>query len=623
MTMREFNQPAKTRDSNRYMLARIEVHTGYVLFVLLLLLHFGAFSANAQRQQEQIVFVAQSEDREQIHLSNGKGGQVKKLTNQELSFRVAIPSLSFDGEQVAYVWRFGGRGQWQCEIFVMDIRSGEQHQVTFSPSEDLHPSWAPDGGRIAFASNKGGVFNLYTIDADGQNRTRMTNSTGDDVQPDWSPDGRKIAFASDQASAYYQIYWMDVKTGHQQQLTQKVFKNRYPRWSPDGTQIAFRSAVIDRGSSIGIRQIWQVSADGTGLKSIIKDGEHNDDPAFSPNIKQIAFSSSRDGNTDIYIFDRDSMETLRLTRDPSLDYQPNWSPDGKHLVFVSDRTGNADIHKINADGGGIVNLTQSETSEFMPAWSPEGEMISFVRAVGVNGEIHVMDSDGNRQMLLDNTPVSDTWPAWSPQGDKIAFLNKPEQDTKAYRIYTIDTDGQNKQLLFETEASEIKSINWSADGKRMLFVYYDGLIQEIRIFDMITREVSSIDLRVGGLDSADWAPIGRTIVFSAFSVDLLFTLSHGIFVLDAAGDHTQEPRPLWDTFIPNPRHGEGRFSWSPGGQSILYNRGSGNLYITGLNGGGVTLFLRNANSPDWKMPVSRERVTAENKLHTTWGEVKK
>ena len=76
MTMRKCHQPTKTYYANRFLSARLEVHTGYVLFVLLLLLHFGAFSANAQRQQEQIVFVAQSEDREQIHLSNGKGGQV-------------------------------------------------------------------------------------------------------------------------------------------------------------------------------------------------------------------------------------------------------------------------------------------------------------------------------------------------------------------------------------------------------------------------------------------------------------------------------------------------------------------------------------------------------------------
>ena len=226
--------------------------------------------------------------------------------------------------------------------------------MTFAPSEDRHPSWAPDGSRIAFASDKDGDFDLYTVDENGENRTRMTNSSGDDVQPDWSPDGSKIAFASDQASAVHQVYWMDVKTGHQQKLTQSNFDTRYPRWSPDGTQVAFRSAVVDRGRPIGSRQIWQVRADGTGLKSLINDGDRNDDHVFSPDIKQIAFTSSRDDNTDIYSFDRDSLQTLRLTRDPSADYQSNWSPDGKHLVFVSQRTGNADIHSINAKGGGVV-----------------------------------------------------------------------------------------------------------------------------------------------------------------------------------------------------------------------------------------------------------------------------
>lgn len=64
-------------------------------------------------------------------------------------------------------------------------------------------------------------------------------------------------------------------------------------------------------------------------------------------------------------------------------------------------------------------------------------------------------------------------------------------------------------------------------------------------------------------------------------------------------------------------------SRAPDGQSILYSRGTENLYVTGIHGEGVNLFLRNAHSPDWKTPVSHEKVTAENKLHTTWGEVKK
>ena len=595
----------------------IEVVTRFVF--LSILMNFSILPATAQKQQEQIVFVSEGEELDCIQLSSGAGGQVKKLTLQQKSFLASTPSLSFDGERVAYVWQIDRDRQWHYDIYIIDIRSGEQHQVTFVPSIDLHPSWAPDGSKIAFASDSEGVFNLYTIDANGQNRTRMTNSTGDDVQPDWSPDGSKIAFASDQASAVHQIYWLDVKTGHQQKLTQSDLYTGYPRWSPDGTRVAFHSAVVDKTPPV-FREILQVRADGNGLKSLITDGEYNNNPTFSPNGKQIAFTSLRNDNVDIYIFDVDSLQVHRLTRDLSFDYQPSWSPDGNHLVFVSNRTGPLDIHRINADGGGIVNLTQSGVSEHMPAWSPRGDLISFVRRVDGTSEIHVMDGNGNRQIRLDNSPFSNEWPAWSPQGNKIAYVNYPEQDAKISRIYTIDTDGQNKQLLFEAFAGAIQKISWSPDGKKMLFVYHDSEVQEIRILDVITREVISIDFIVAGLENAAWAPFGRTIIFSAFPERPRPTVRYGIFLVDVAGNNS--PEPLGDTFSPKWEFGKQRFSWSPDGQSILFSRGTGNLYVTGLNGGGAKLFLRNAHSPDWQTPRVWRSVTPKNKLQTTWGEVK-
>ena len=610
------------RHPNRVSRRKKQVIEGVSRYVfLLLLMNFGAFSANAQRQQEQIVFVSEGEEVDQIQLSTGAGGQVKELTIQQQSFYSATPSLSFDGKRVAYVWQMAHGGQWHYDIHVMDIRSGEQHQVTFSQSADLHPSWAPDGSRIAFASDSEGVFNLYTIDANGRNRTRMTNSTGDDVQPDWSPDGRKIAFASDQASAVHQIYWMDVKTGHQQKLTQSDFDTNFPRWSPDGAQVAYVSEVVVATPRAGGRQIWQANTDGTGLKSLITDGKFNDHPAVSPDGKQIAFTSDRDDTWNIFTFDRITLQTRHLTRDLSFDSEPSWSPDGKHLVFVSKRAGNSDIFKMKADSGGIVNLTQSEAFERMPAWSPRGDLISFVRKVDGKSEIHVMNSDGNGQMRLDNSPFYNTSPTWSPQGDEIAFVNKPKQNAKVYRIYTINKDGQNKQLIFETEATSIRNINWSPNGKKIVFVYYSvpDRINEIRMLDVMTREVNSIDwMEVIAPDNPDWTPLSRTMVFSAIPVARRPSIRYGIFLMDANGNNQV---PLRNTFTESP-HGEGRFSWSPDGGSILFSRGTGNLYVTGLHGGGVRLFIRNAHSPDWQTPRVWRSVQPKNKLQTTWGEVK-
>ncbi len=620
MTMWRCHQPTKTNDANHYLPASIEVVTRFVL--LLLLMNLSAFSVNAQRQREQIVFVSEDAGPQQIRLANGAGGQVKKLT---LQGRYSTPSLSFDGKRIAFVSSVNqGRN---LDIFTMDIQSREQRRVTFSQNtgrQSLYPSWAPDGSRIVFASNFDGDYDLYTVDEKGNHRTPLTDSGGDDVQPDWSPDGRKIVFASDQHRATAQVWSMDVKTGHQQILTESQFRTAYPRWSPDGTEVAYHSAVVDEAPPSDVRQIWQVSADGTGLKSLIMDGDHNDNPAFSPDGKRIAFSSRRDDNLDIYIFDKDSLRTVRLTRDPSSDSQPSWSPDGKHLVFISKRTGNADIHRMNAEGGWIVNLTHSESSEYAPAWSPRGDKISFARDVDGRWEIHVMDKDGNRQMRLDNSPVYNGYPVWSPQADKIAFVNKPEQDAMVYRIYTINPDGQNKQLLTEALDGQIGKISWSGEGRKILFVHYtEGIGEKIRILDVDTREVNSIDLDFGmiGVRNAVWAPIGRTIVFSAFSVNLRRTFRYGIFLVDADGNNQE---PLWHTLSSQEvEYGKERLSWSPDGQSILFSRGTGHLYVTGINGGGVKLFLRNAHSPDWSTPRVWRSVEPENKLQTTWGAVKK
>ena len=83
---------------------------------------------------------------------------------------------------------------------------------------------------------------------------------------------------------------------------------------------------------------------------------------------QIAFSSSRDGNPEIYVMDADGENLRRLTNNRHVDTLPSWSPNGERIAFVSHRDGNPEIYVMDTDGGNLQNLTNNPHSDYGPAW---------------------------------------------------------------------------------------------------------------------------------------------------------------------------------------------------------------------------------------------------------------
>ncbi|MCH8876404.1 MAG: PD40 domain-containing protein [Chloroflexi bacterium] len=234
----------------------------------------------------------------------------------------------------------------------------------------------------------------------------------------------------------------------------------------------------------------------------------------APATGKIAFTSARDGDSEIYVMNADGSGHTNLTNHPAFDEDPTWSPDGSQIAFISDRDGDSEIYVMNADGSGQTNLTNIPGANFSPAWSPDGTQIAFTSARDVNNfEIYVMNADGSGQTNLTNNPAQDSGPAWSPDGTQIAFVS--ERDG-LFQVYIMNADGTGQTNL-TNHASRNYDPAWSPDGTQIAFNSgRDGpLCQDIYHINTTTLVVVRLTSDPCSDSEPAWSPDGTQIAFTS------------------------------------------------------------------------------------------------------------
>ncbi len=138
---------------------------------------------------------------------------------------IVSPAVSPDGTQVA----FSALG----DLWLHTI-GGEAERLTDDPWIEADPAWSPDGGRLAFASDRDGSLDLYVRDLETGSDRRVTDGAAA-TMPAWSPDGSRIAFVGSAAGTAVQV--VDLATGAVETLRAGLNGAGRPSWSPDGASV--------------------------------------------------------------------------------------------------------------------------------------------------------------------------------------------------------------------------------------------------------------------------------------------------------------------------------------------------------------------------------------------------
>ena len=388
----------------------------------------------------------------------------------------------------------------------------------------------------------------------------------------------------------------------------KLHRVSSPQISPDGKWVAYGVSTPDMEANRNAGNIWLVSAAGGDAIQLTQSG-HDNSPAWSPDGKSLAFLSSRDGNSQVYLLSMEGGEARKLTTLSTGADMFRWSPDGKTIAFTSwvyldckddacnqKRDEEKEKSKVKAriydhllyrhwvhwsegkrshlflmpaDGSAAAHdLTPKVDYDIPPdergdvndiAFSPDGAEICYtavpdkVEAISTNGELFLVPTAGGEPRKITRNPGFDGNPVYSPDGQYIAYHAQltAEYESDRWRVMLYDRKADKTENLSERFDRSANNLSWSPDSKTIYFLAENETLQPI--YAMAAKAGATPKKVLDGYNAAyAFSNDGKTLLTERTSL----TTPAELFV--AAGDGsglkqiTHENDSLLATLVMNP-----------------------------------------------------------------------
>lgn len=474
------------------------------------------------------------------------------------------------------------------------LRVGTRTQITSSAVLDAFPAWSPDGRTLAYASDRGGRFEIFIRDMTaGGDRIALTADRQHNVQPAWSPDGSRLAYHSSGRGGI----WVIARSGGTPFQISR-FGSR-PSWSPDGTRVAFQGApYTEPGAAafetFGPSSLWVVTVDGSEPRMATRgwrpEGSHVR-PTWFPDGQRL-FASQRLDTTDLWTVDLASGALTRVLEARARAVDATLTPDGRAVYYV--RMGDHfDLWKLplREDGTAAaapeLALPPGELDIRHVAMHPHGNQLAYVGMATVAGLRSLpLRRDGipagPSVRIAEDAVRRARRPSFSPDARHVAFERQVAGGPPG--LWLLDL-AQGSVRALAVGLTDARDPAWSRDGTRVYFETgedTDVVLQAMRVQDGGTEIVARLADGAHTLLRPRVSPDGTRLAYTRSSEGQLEVW------VRALADGT-------DTRVARLGDGVAFPAWSPDGQAVavdVWRDGHAQVYVADLASGVITQVSR-------------------------------
>lgn len=475
---------------------------------------------------KKIAFQAYWDGNWHIYTVNTDGTGLKQMTSGDFDHRE--PHWSPDGTTLA----FSSDRNGNYDIWTLQIVSEQMVAVTSADGNESGPSWSPDGKELAYVQETDGNYALVKRSVESSKGTSLYTANGKLTGASWSPNGDQLLI-NEHKDVTATLKQVDTESQEVKALSSEgedVFPFRHS-WMSDGTLIYTASGNMYQLSAQGEKETIPFSVKVELDRTPYERKKRDFDDATPQPAKGIVYPAiSPDGESVLFVALQDlwvktGADLKQLTNDAAVQWMPIWSPDGRQIAFSSDKDGSFGIWTMKADGTEVRKVLTTGGSVSGMAWSPDGKTIAFTQSYGPRfGTLNLLNlASGEQKRLGAGVGSSVGTPTWSPDG-KIVALSALAPYSTRYRegvnrvmLFSVDGGRQRVQKAPEHWSFGVRANDgpvWSPDGQHMALISKGRLwMMPVDSFGNATGD--PIQLTKEMADAPTWSGDSKKILFMA------------------------------------------------------------------------------------------------------------